>query len=57
MFFGAGNLIFLPALGRVAENKILFSIIGFLIIGPLFAIPRTAATTFELGIHPLILLI
>ena len=24
-----------------------------LVIGPLFAIPRTAATTFELGIHPI----
>ncbi|MBU3182955.1 branched-chain amino acid transport system II carrier protein [Clostridium psychrophilum] len=95
MFFGAGNLIFPPALGKAAGDSVLFSIIGFLItgvgipicaiiacakingdfkkmadrvgpifsvivsialvliIGPLFAIPRTAATTFELGIHPL----
>ncbi|WAG43556.1 branched-chain amino acid transport system II carrier protein [Clostridium estertheticum] len=95
MFFGAGNLIFPPALGRAAGDAMIYSIIGFLItgvgipicaiiacakingdfkkmadrvgpifsvivsialvliIGPLFAIPRTAATTFELGIQPL----
>lgn len=95
MFFGAGNLIFPPFLGKAAGSAFLASIIGFLItgvglpltgiiacakingtyekmanrvsekfavitsvalilvIGPLFAIPRTAATTFELGIHPL----
>ncbi|MBZ9607516.1 branched-chain amino acid transport system II carrier protein [Clostridium estertheticum] len=99
MFFGAGNLIFPPTLGKAAGNSVLLSIIGFLItgvclplcaiiacakingtfekmadrvgpifsvivsialilvIGPLFAIPRTAATTFELGIHPLFPLI
>ncbi|WP_267901312.1 branched-chain amino acid transport system II carrier protein [Clostridium tagluense] len=95
MFFGAGNLIFPPTLGKAAGDKVLSSIMGFLItgvglplcaviacakingtfekmadrvgrvfsvivsialilvIGPLFAIPRTAATTFELGIQPL----
>ncbi|MCB2310966.1 branched-chain amino acid transport system II carrier protein [Clostridium tagluense] len=95
MFFGAGNLIFPPFLGKAAGSAFLASIIGFLItgvglplagviacakingtydkmanrvgkkfaaitgvalilvIGPLFAIPRTAATTFELGVHPL----
>ncbi|MGV8980509.1 branched-chain amino acid transport system II carrier protein, partial [Clostridium sp.] len=95
MFFGAGNLIFPPLLGKAAGSAFFASIIGFLItgvglplagviacakingtydkmanrvgkkfaiitgialilvIGPLFAIPRTAATTFELGIHPI----
>ncbi|MBK5241778.1 branched-chain amino acid transport system II carrier protein [Clostridium sp.] len=95
MFFGAGNLIFPPLLGKAAGSAFFLSIIGFLItgvglplagviacakingtydkmanrvgkkfaiitgialilvIGPLFAIPRTAATTFELGIHPI----
>lgn len=95
MFFGAGNLIFPPLLGKVSGSAFVISIIGFLItgvglplagviacakingtydkmanrvgkkfaiitgialilvIGPLFAIPRTAATTFELGIHPI----
>ncbi|NFU58670.1 branched-chain amino acid transport system II carrier protein [Clostridium botulinum] len=95
MFFGAGNLIFPPALGRQTGDGYLISILGFLItgvglpllgilscvksggnfevmaskvgkkfslitttalilaIGPMVAIPRTAATTFELSIHPL----
>jgi LIVCS family branched-chain amino acid:cation transporter len=95
MFFGAGNLIFPPLLGKAAGSAFFVSLIGFLItgvglplagiiacakingtydkmasrvgkkfalitgialilvIGPLFAIPRTAATTFELGIHPI----
>jgi len=95
MFFGAGNLIFPPLLGKAAGSAFFSSAIGFLItgvglplagiiacakingtydkmanrvskkfaiitgialilvIGPLFAIPRTAATTFELGIHPI----
>ncbi|KGM95005.1 branched-chain amino acid ABC transporter [Clostridium novyi A str. 4552] len=95
MFFGAGNLIFPPALGRETGSGFLISIIGFLItgvglpligilsciksggnfelmankvgkkfsiitttalilaIGPMVAIPRTAATTFELSFHPL----
>lgn len=94
MFFGAGNLIFPPTLGRLAGDHFSWAILGFLltgvglplmgilavakaeggiehmarrvdsrfakalsitimmIIGPLFAIPRTAATTFELGIAP-----
>ncbi|MCB2295164.1 branched-chain amino acid transport system II carrier protein [Clostridium algoriphilum] len=95
MFFGAGNLVFPPFLGKTAGSAFFASIIGFLItgvglpllgviacakingtydkmanrvgkkfaiitgialilvIGPLLAIPRTAATTFELGIHPI----
>lgn len=95
IFFGAGNLIFPPALGlssghffwpaifgfvitgiglpligviagsiedkgyRVSLSKIhpVFAIILLiaisLTIGPLFAIPRTAATSFEMGITPI----
>lgn len=95
MFFGAGNLIFPPSLGRSVGSQYLLSSIGFIItgvgfpllgilacvksggsfeimsakvskpfafvittalmlaIGPMLAIPRTAATTFELSIHPL----
>ena len=95
MFFGAGNLIFPPYIGKAVGSNFLPAISGFLItgvglplcgilacakingtfekmadrvgpifsvvvsialilvIGPFFAIPRTAATTFELGIHPL----
>lgn len=94
MFFGAGNLIFPPSLGRTFGSHFGFSTIGFLltgvglplmgifavakaeggiehmarrvdvrfakiltvvimlIIGPFFAMPRTCATTFELGILP-----
>lgn len=92
MFFGAGNLIFPPALGRLAGDQYWIALIGFvcagvglpllgtlavakagggidkisaplgkyvaksftilimLAIGPFFAIPRTAATTYELAI-------
>ena len=95
MFFGAGNLIFPPALGNKLGNQYLLGIIGFVLtgvglpllailacskgngtfegitnkighkftlilttvlfiaIGPLLAIPRTAATTFEISILPL----
>lgn len=95
MFFGAGNLIFPPYLGRAVGTKffiatigfivtgvglpllailacskaggdfqnisskvgnkfaILCSIVIFLAIGPMLAIPRTAATTFELTIKPI----
>jgi len=95
MFFGAGNLIFPPSLGRWAGQDFLPSMFGFILtgvglpllgiiavakseggidhmarridprfamaisvvlmlaIGPLLAIPRTCATTFELGISPL----
>jgi branched-chain amino acid:cation transporter, LIVCS family len=95
MFFGAGNLIFPPFLGRQVGSGFPAAIIGFLLtgvglpllgiiacakiggtvenmasragklfsilvttalvlsIGPLLAIPRTAATTYELGIAPL----
>ncbi|MGL5245512.1 MAG: branched-chain amino acid transport system II carrier protein, partial [Sarcina sp.] len=94
MFFGAGNLIFPPLLGRnlgpayiagiigfiitgvgipllgllasiridgqfelLAENvgrkfSTLYAVILFILIGPLLAIPRTAATTFEIAILP-----
>ena len=93
MFFGAGNLIFPPQLGRIFGDQFGWATIGFLItavglpligvlsvakseggidhlakrvdgrvakilsivvmlaIGPLYAIPRTCATTFELGIE------
>ncbi|MCT8976055.1 branched-chain amino acid transport system II carrier protein [Clostridium sp. CX1] len=95
MFFGAGNLIFPPYLGKAVGASYGTAIIGFLItgvglplsgviacamingsfedmanrvgktfsvlatiglilaIGPMLAIPRTAATTFELGVHPI----
>jgi LIVCS family branched-chain amino acid:cation transporter len=95
MFFGAGNLIFPPFLGRLVGTNFLTAMIGFLItgvglplcgviacakingtfsdmaskvgekfsiisttalilaIGPMLAIPRTAATTFELSIRPI----
>jgi LIVCS family branched-chain amino acid:cation transporter len=94
MFFGAGNLIFPPALGRIFGDQFAFSIAGFLLtgaglpllgilavakaeggldkiasrvdpliakiltvavmlsIGPFLAIPRTCATTYEMGIAP-----
>ncbi|MDO5039379.1 branched-chain amino acid transport system II carrier protein [Clostridium sp.] len=94
MFFGAGNLIFPPFLGKSVGSEYIFAIIGFCLtgvglpllaiiacikgdgtfetmaskispkfalifatllfvaIGPMLAIPRTAATTYELTIHP-----
>ena len=94
MFFGSGNLIFPPYLGRMVGDQYWIGLIGFMImgvglpllgvmatakvggdfrvvgnrvsplfstilitalmltIGPLFAIPRTAATTYEIGIQP-----
>lgn len=94
MFFGSGNLIFPPYLGKLVGNKYPIAILGFLItgvglpllgilscakingtfkdiaapvgkifsiavttaiilaIGPMIAIPRTAATTYELSIQP-----
>lgn len=95
LFFGAGNLIFPPALGQAAGNNLWPAITGFLItgvglpllgvlaiglsgsndaqslarrvhpvfalvltvvtnltIGPLFAIPRTGAVAYEIGIRP-----
>lgn len=94
MFFGSGNLIFPPYLGRMVGDQYWIGLVGFMImgvglpllgvmatakvggdfrivgnhvsplfstilitalmltIGPLFAIPRTAATTFEIGIQP-----
>lgn len=94
MFFGAGNLIFPPFLGKLVGSEYIFAIIGFCLtgvglpllaiiacikgdgtfetmaskisprfalifatllfvaIGPMLAIPRTAATTYELTIHP-----
>ncbi|MGO5093010.1 branched-chain amino acid transport system II carrier protein [Clostridium sp. LCP25S3_F10] len=95
MFFGAGNLIFPPYMGKLVGDQAPAAIIGFLItgvglpltgiiacakingtfsdisgrvgkvfaiisttalilaIGPMLAIPRTAATTYELAIHPI----
>ena len=95
IFFGAGNLIFPPALGQAAGTNLVPAILGFLLtgvglpllgvvaialkggkytafieshvhpyfalvllsvlyltIGPLFAIPRTGAVSFEIGIRP-----
>lgn len=95
LFFGAGNLIFPPALGQAAGTHLWPAISGFLLtgvglpllgvlaiglsgkedvqalanrvhpwfglwfpivmyltIGPLFAIPRTATTAYEIGIIP-----
>ncbi len=96
MFFGAGNLIFPPSLGRLAGFDYWYAMVGFVLtgvglplmgviavakseggidhiarrvdpslamllsiiimlaIGPMLAIPRTCATTFELGIKPLL---
>lgn len=95
MFFGAGNLIFPPAIGNMAGNDWLLAMIGFfitgigmpilgiiaiikaggliedfgkhigarfslvfgliivLILGPFMGVPRTGATTYEMGIAPL----
>ena len=95
VFFGAGNLIFPPALGQAAGENTVLAMLGFmttgvglpllgitaialaggeyvellrrrtspwfatallvilyLIIGPLFAMPRTGAVSFEIGIRP-----
>ncbi len=97
MFFGAGNLIFPPALGVLSGENFWPAIVGFVVsgvgiavvalivgtlnpkgyvheisrkispafatvylvalylaIGPFFAIPRTATTSFEIGIVPLL---
>ncbi|MBA2795433.1 branched-chain amino acid transport system II carrier protein [Streptococcus porcinus] len=97
IFFGAGNLIFPPALGVASGNRFWPAILGFclsgvglaiitllvgtltnggfkhemdlkfspwfslsflvilyLTIGPLFAIPRTATVSFEVGLSPLV---
>lgn len=97
IFFGAGNLIFPPALGQLAGTNYFSAITGFLItgvglpflgvlsvgllggsfksvmskrthpvfitilftilyltIGPLFAIPRTGAVAFEIGLRSLV---
>lgn len=94
-FFGAGNLIFPPALGAGAGSEFWLAMLGFLVtgvglpllgivaiaktksdnpeniangvhplfatillvtvaltIGPFFAIPRTAAVSFDIGIRP-----
>lgn len=95
IFFGAGNLIFPPALGQAAGSNVIIAMSGFLTtgvglpllgiiaialqggkyiefirhktypwmaslllvilyltIGPLFAMPRTGAVSFEIGIRP-----
>lgn len=97
IFFGAGNLIFPPALGQAAGFNMFSAMLGFLLtgvglplmgvlaialtsgeytkmisdrvhpkfmllllvilnltIGPLFAVPRTGAVSFEIGIRPFI---
>lgn len=97
MFFGAGNLIFPPALGVLSGDQFWPAIVGFVLsgvglavlalilgtmspkgyiheisrmvspwfatsylvalylaIGPFFAIPRTATTSFEVGVAPLL---
>ncbi|MCH4888963.1 branched-chain amino acid transport system II carrier protein [Acidaminobacter sp. JC074] len=96
MFFGAGNLIFPPAIGNLAGSDYILAIIGFfitgigmpilgimavikaggsisdfgkhvgptfstvfgliiaLILGPFMGVPRTGATTFEMGIQPIL---
>ncbi|NEU31639.1 branched-chain amino acid transport system II carrier protein [bacterium LRH843] len=93
-FLGAGNIIFPPALGQLAGDKLVISMLGFLItgvglplvaviaiaysggglqtiasrvhplfgaiftmiiyltIGPIFAIPRTATVSYEIGVAP-----
>jgi len=95
MFFGAGNLIFPPAIGNLAGTDYLLAMVGFfitgigmpilgiiavikaggsikdfgkhvgekfsivfgliiaLILGPFMGVPRTGATTFEMGIQPI----
>ncbi|MEG0423693.1 MAG: branched-chain amino acid transport system II carrier protein [Erysipelotrichaceae bacterium] len=95
MFFGAGNMIFPPAMGALAQggylwalagfivtdagiailaiiaivnvgnnfddlgNKVgkrfalVFSVIIYLLIGPLFALPRCGSVSFEMGIAPI----
>lgn len=95
IFFGAGNLIFPPALGQAAGSQSIIAMLGFLVtgvglpllgitaiamqggnyvefmnrktypwlatallvilyltIGPVFAVPRTGAVSFEIGIRP-----
>ena len=95
IFFGAGNLIFPPALGQAAGTNLVPAMLGFLatgvglpllgvvaialaggayierihtrlypwfatallvilylVIGPFFAMPRTGAVSFEIGIRP-----
>lgn len=96
MFFGAGNLIFPPAIGNQVGSQWVLGMLGFfvtgigmpilgiiavvkaggtiqdfgkhvgpcfsiifgliiaLILGPVMGVPRTAATTFEMGIAPLL---
>lgn len=96
MFFGAGNLIFPPAIGNMTGTDWLMGMMGFfitgigmpilgivaviksggsikdfskhvgpkfsvifglivvLILGPFMGVPRTGATTFEMGIAPLL---
>lgn len=94
LFFGAGNMIFPPALGQAAGENVwvavggflitgvglpllavsaiartgsdlqalasrvhplfgmIFTIVMYLAIGPLFAIPRTGTVSFEIGVTP-----
>lgn len=94
IFFGAGNMIFPPALGQASGSEVFYALLGFittdagiailgigavvlagnsisdlaalvskrfalifplvvyLLIGPLFALPRTGSVSFELALQP-----
>lgn len=94
IFFGAGNMIFPPALGQASGTSMIFALLGFivtdagiailgiaavvlagnsisdlaslvsrrfalalplvvyLLIGPLFALPRTGSVSYELALQP-----
>ncbi len=47
-----GNKKLLEPLGKVAGTALMFTIV--MCIGPIISIPRTAATTYELSINPLL---
>jgi branched-chain amino acid:cation transporter, LIVCS family len=48
-----GNGTFESISGKIGKKfSIIFTVLLFITIGPMLAIPRTAATTFELAIHP-----
>ena len=62
LFVGAGNIIFPPIVGLQSGPHVWLAALGFLItavvcylaVGPLFAIPRTATVSFEVGVVPLL---
>lgn len=49
---GGGLITLTSPLGRVAS--ICFAVVVYLTIGPLFATPRTAAVSFEIGLTPFV---